>query len=446
MARVIDLKTPLPGPRSQALAARRAKAVPRGVPATTPLAIVQADNAVLTDADGNRLIDFGGGIGVVNVGHRHPKIVQAVRDQLDRFTHVCFPVTMYEPYIELAERLNALTPGTHEKRSFLVNSGAEAVENAIKAARRFTGRQAVICFEHAFHGRTYLGLSLTSKVNPYKQGFGPFMPEVYRIPFPYCYRCESSAKAGGCCMASREYLERLFAAHVDPKSVAAIIMELEVGEGGFIPAPADFVAVLRQFATDHGIVLIADEIQTGFGRTGKLFASEHYGLVPDLITMAKSLAGGLPLAAVTGRADIMDAAQPGGLGGTYGGNPLACAAALAVLDAMQSERLAERGARVGETIRSRFLGWQRKFPQIGDVRGLGAMLGMELVKDRQTREPAKELTGRVQAEALQRGVILLSAGTLGNVIRVLVPLTVEDAVLEEGLGVVEEALKAACGA
>jgi len=445
MARIIDLKTSIPGPKSQALGARRAKAVPKGVPATTPIAIVQADNAVVTDADGNRLIDFGGGIGVVNAGHRHPKVVQAVKDQLDHFTHVCFPVSMYEPYIELAEKMNALTPGTHEKRTFFVNSGAEAVENAIKAARRATGRQAVICFEHGFHGRTYLGLSLTSKVNPYKLGFGPFMPEIYRIPFPYCYRCDAGPKNGTCCMADRSHLEHLLASHVDPKGVAAVIMELEIGEGGFIPVPAAYLSMLAQFCKDHGIVFIADEIQTGFGRTGKMFACEHYGLVPDIITTAKSLAGGLPLAAVTGRAEILDASQPGGLGGTYGGNPLACAAALAIIDAMQEEKLVEKGARVGDAIRARFEQWRAKYPEVGDVRGLGAMIAIELVKDRATKEPAKELTGKLQAEALKRGVILLSAGTLGNVIRVLVPLTVEDAVLEEGLDVMEEAFKAALG-
>jgi 4-aminobutyrate aminotransferase / (S)-3-amino-2-methylpropionate transaminase / 5-aminovalerate transaminase len=446
MPRVIELTTPIPGPKSQALTARRARAVPRGVPSTTPLAVVHAENAVLTDADGNRLIDFGGGIGVVNAGHRNPRVVQAVRDQLDHFTHVCFPVSTYEPYVELAEKLNALTPGTHEKRTFFVNSGAEAVENAIKAARHFSGRQAVVCFEHGFHGRTYLGMALTSKVMPYKRGFGPFAPEVYRLPFPYCYRCDSAAgRLGGCCMASREYFDRQFAAIVDPDSVAAIIIELELGEGGFVVAPREYIAALASFARDHGILFIADEIQTGFGRTGKMFASEHYGLVPDLMATAKSLAGGLPLAAVTGRAEVLDSAQPGGLGGTYGGNPLACAAALAVLEAMQEDRLTERGAEVGARIRARFTKWQERYPQVGDVRGLGAMVAIELVTDRGTKAPAKELTAKLQAEALKRGVVLLSAGTLGNVIRVLVPLTVQDEVLEEGLGVMEEAFQAALG-
>jgi 4-aminobutyrate aminotransferase / (S)-3-amino-2-methylpropionate transaminase / 5-aminovalerate transaminase len=448
MSGAIHLVTEIPGPKSRALLARRAQAVPRGVPAVTPIAVVHAEGAVITDADGNRLIDFGGGIGVVNTGHRHPSVVDAVRQQLDHFAHVCFPVSTYEPYVELAERLNRITPGTHPKRTFLVNSGAEAVENAIKVARHFTGRQAVVCFEHGFHGRTNLAMALTSKVMPYKKGFGPFAPEVYRIPFPYCYRCErgvgrADTRSGeGCCMASREMLEQMFAAIVDPESVAAIIMELELGEGGFVPAPKEYVAALAAFARDHGILFIADEIQTGFGRTGKMFASEHYGLVPDLITTAKSLAGGLPLAAVTGRADVLEAPQVGGLGGTYGGNPLACAAALAVLDAMEAEGIPDRAARMGEQIRARFCQWATGHSCIGDVRGLGAMVGMELVTDRATREPNKALTGRLITAALERGVILLSAGTYGNVIRVLAPLTTPDPILTEGLDVVEDALEA----
>jgi 4-aminobutyrate aminotransferase/(S)-3-amino-2-methylpropionate transaminase len=442
MPGVIQLRTEIPGPASRALLARRAKAVPRGVPAVTPIAIVHAEGAVLTDADGNRLIDFAGGIGVVNTGHRHAGVVAAVRDQLDRFTHVCFPVSTYEPYVELAERLNRITPGTGEKRTFFVNSGAEAVENAVKVARAFTGRQAVVCFEHGFHGRTNLAMALTSKVMPYKKGFGPFAPEVYRIPFPYCYRCgrDRPDGRGQCCMASRRYLDELFAAVVDPGSVAAIVMELELGEGGFVPAPVEFVRTLAGFAREHGILFVADEIQTGFGRTGRLFASEHYGLEPDLITTAKSLAGGLPLAAVTGRADAMEAAQVGGLGGTYGGNPLACAAALAVLDAMEAERIPERAQLAGERIRARFCEWATRHECIGDVRGLGAMIGMELVTDRASRTPDKDLTVAVLTAALERGVVLLSAGTYGNVIRVLAPLTAGDALLDEGLDAVERAL------
>jgi 4-aminobutyrate aminotransferase / (S)-3-amino-2-methylpropionate transaminase / 5-aminovalerate transaminase len=447
MSGAIHLVTEIPGPKSRALLARRALAVPRGVPAVTPIAVVHAEGAIITDADGNRMIDFGGGIGVVNTGHRHPSVVDAVRRQLDRFAHVCFPVSTYEPYVELAERLNRITPGDHPKRTFLVNSGAEAVENAIKVARHYTGRQAVVCFEHGFHGRTNLALALTSKVMPYKTGFGPFAPEVYRIPFPYCYRCERTSGEAGragapCCMASRGWLEQMFASVVDPDSVAAIIMELELGEGGFVPAPKDYVTSLAAFARDHGILFIADEIQTGFGRTGKLFASEHYGLVPDLITTAKSLAGGLPLAAVTGRADVLEASQVGGLGGTYGGNPLACAAALAVLDIMEAEHIPARAARMGEQIRARFCQWAARHACIGDVRGLGAMVGMELVVDRHSKEPDKALTGRLLAAALERGVILLSAGTYGNTVRVLAPLTTPEAIVEEGLDAVEQALEA----
>jgi 4-aminobutyrate aminotransferase/(S)-3-amino-2-methylpropionate transaminase len=447
MPGVIQLRTEVPGPKSRALLARRVAAVPRGVPAVTPIAVAHAEGAVITDADGNRLIDFGGGIGVVNTGHRHPSVVAAVRAQLDRFGHVCFPVSTYEPYVELAERLNRITPGDHPKRTFLLNSGAEAVENAIKVARSFTGRQAVVCFEHGFHGRTNLALALTSKVMPYKKGFGPFAPEVYRIPFPYCYRCDRPTarppdQPSSCCMASRERLDQIFATTVDPDSVAAIIMELELGEGGFVPAPREYVDELVRFARDHGILFIADEIQTGFGRTGRLFASEHYGLVPDIITTAKSLAGGLPLAAVTGRADVLDAPQVGGLGGTYGGNPLACVAALAVLDAMDAERIPAQAARMGDQIRARFCQWATRHPCIGDVRGLGAMVAMELVVDRATKTPDKALTTRLLAAALERGVILLSSGTYGNTVRVLAPLTTPDEVVDEGLDAMEKALEA----
>ena len=442
MARVIELKTAVPGPASGALAARRARAVPRGVPSVTPIAVVHADGALLTDADGNTLIDFAGGIGVVNVGHRHPRVVDAVRAQLDQFAHVCFPVVTYEPYVAVAERLNAVTPGTHEKRTFLVNSGAEAVENAVKVARAFTGRSAVICFEHGFHGRTNLAMALTSKVRPYKAGFGPFAPEVYRLPYPYCYRCTTGLRDGRCCLASPERLAAHCAAIVDPASVAAIVIELELGEGGFVPAPPDYVRALADFARANGILIVADEIQTGFGRTGKLFACEHYGLVPNVIVTAKSLAGGLPLAAITGRADVLDAAPVGGLGGTYGGNPLACAAALAVLDVMQEEAVSERAQALGSRVMRRFCAWADEDPGIGDVRGLGAMVALELVRDRETKAPDAVRVSRVVSEALQRGLVLLSAGTYSNVIRVLVPLTTSPDVIDEGLDVMAEALRA----
>jgi 4-aminobutyrate aminotransferase/(S)-3-amino-2-methylpropionate transaminase len=446
MSPVIQLRTEIPGPASRALLERRAAAVPRGVPAVTPIAVVHAEGAVITDADGNRLIDFAGGIGVVNTGHRHPGVVEAVRSQLERFAHVCFPVSTYEPYVQLAERLNRITPGTHPKKTFLLNSGAEAIENAVKVARHFSGRPALVCFEHAFHGRTNLTMALTSKVSPYKKGFGPFAPEVYRIPFPYCYRCHEARQPGDpgrCCQASRSRLEQMFAAIVDPQAVAAIVMELQLGEGGFVPAPKEYVSELAAFAREHGILFIADEIQTGFGRTGKLFASEHYDLVPDIIVTAKSLAGGFPLAAVTGRAEVMDAPQVGGLGGTYGGNPLACAAALAVIDAMEAEDLVGRASRMGEQIRSRFCRWAIEREVIGDVRGLGAMIAMELVRDRRSKSPNPELTQAVLSAAIQRGLILLAAGTYGNTIRVLAPLTTPEAVLEEGLDVLEQSLEAA---
>jgi len=442
MGRVIELKTAVPGPASGALMARRARAVPRGVPAVTTVAVVVADGAVLTDADGNRLIDFAGGIGVVNVGHRHPRVVDAVRAQLDRFAHVCFPVVSYEPYVALAERLNAVTPGNYEKRTLLLNSGAEAIENAVKIARAHTGRAAVICFEHGFHGRTNLAMALTSKVRPYKAGFGPFAPEVYRLPYPYCYRCTTGPVAGTCCLATPERLAEQFATIVDPATVAAIVIELELGEGGFVPAPPEYIRALSEFARANGILLIADEIQTGFGRTGSLFACEHYGLVPDMLVTAKSLAGGLPLAAVTGRADVMDSPMVGGLGGTYGGNPLACAAALAVLDIMADEHIAERATELGGRIRRRFCAWADSDPGIGDVRGLGAMVALELVLDRGTKAPDAARVTRLVAEALRRGVVLLSAGTYSNVIRVLVPLTASDALVDEGLDVMAEALSA----
>lgn len=442
MTRAIELKTAIPGPASQALFERRKRAVPRGVPAVTPIAVVQADGAVLTDADGNRLIDFAGGIGVVNVGHRHPRVVEAIRQQLDHFAHVCFPVVSYEPYIALAERLNAVTPGAHEKRTFFVNSGAEGVENAVKVARAFTGRQAVVCFEHAFHGRTNLAMALTSKVRPYKTAFGPFAPEVYRLPYPYCYRCPTGWLDGQCCLATPERLARQLAAIVDPAAVAAIIIELELGEGGFVPAPPDYVRALAQFAGEHGILLIADEIQTGFGRTGRLFACEHYGLVPDLLVSAKSLAGGMPLAAVTGRADVLDAAVSGGLGGTYGGNPLACAAALAVLDVMEDEQLPAKAAQMGARITRHFCAWAEQDAGIGDVRGLGAMVALELVQDRASKAPDGTRVSRLLGEALRRGVVLLSAGTYSNVVRVLVPLTATDAIVDEGLEVMAESLRA----
>jgi len=436
----IRLTTEIPGAKSRALLERRQRAVPRGVPLAAPIAIVSGENAVVTDADGNRLIDFAGGIGTLNTGHRHPAVVAAAKGQLDRLIHTSFQVAAYEPYLDAAERLNALAPGDFPKKTMFVNSGAEAVENAVKIARIHTGRPAVVCFEHAFHGRTLLGLTLTSKVMPYKKGFGPFAPEVYRLPYPYCYRCDEPRAVGACCRASRSRFEALVASHVDSDAIAAVIVELQLGEGGFVPAPPAFVAMLAAFCADHGIDLIDDEIQTGFGRTGRMFAAEHYGLAPDLLVTAKSLAGGLPLGAVTGRAEVMDAAHVGGLGGTFAGNPVAVAAAVAVLDLLEKDDVAGKAVRLGERLRGRLMRLAERCPAIGEVRGLGAMVAIELVKDRTTKEPAKELVGKLQAATLQRGLLLLSAGTYGNVIRILVPLTVEDAVVDEGMAVLERTL------
>ena len=445
MPGVIRLQTEIPGPKSRAMLARRAKAVPRGVPAVTPIAVVHAEGAVLTDADGNRLIDFGGGIGVVNTGHRHPGVVDAVHAQLDRFAHVCFPVSTYEPYVELAERLNRLTPGSHEKRTFFVNSGAEAVENAVKVARYFTGPAGDPLLRARLPRAHQPGDGAHVQGDAVQEGLRAVRARGVPHPLSLLLRCAEGPEGGRCCLADAARLEQILAATVDPGSVAAVIMELELGEGGFVPAPVEYVQTLAAFARQHGIVFIADEIQTGFGRTGRMFACEHYGLVPDLITTAKSLAGGLPLAAVTGRADVMEAPQVGGLGGTYGGNPLACAAAIAVIDAMEAERIPARAQRTGDRVKARFRQWAGQFPCIGDVRGLGAMVGMELVTDRESRTPDKALAGRLAAAALERGLILLTSGTFGNTIRVLAPLTADDAIIDEGLDVMGAALEAALG-
>ncbi len=430
------------GPNTAALLARRQKAVPRGVYNVAPLFVEDAKGSILRDADGRRVIDFAGGIGTVNVGHAHPKVVTAIAAQARRFTHTCFHVAMYEPYVALAERLNALVPGAWAKKTLFVNSGAEAVENAVKIARAATGRPAVVAFEHAFHGRTLLGMSLTGKVSPYKVGFGPFAPEIYRLPFPYCFRCPER-KGGECCQAAPGYLDGRLAPLVAPDTVAAVVIEPVAGEGGFIPVPAEVLRALAGWCRDHGALLIADEVQTGFGRTGRMFAMEHAGVAADLTVMAKSIAGGLPLGAVTGRADVMDVPTVGGLGGTFGGNPVACAAALALLDVFEEEGLVARAARIGETVRKRFQAWQAQHPWIGDVRGLGAMQGMEIVEGLQSTAPDGGRAGAVQQAALARGLLLLTAGMHGNVLRTLMPLGIDDEVLEEGLEILGAALEAA---
>ncbi len=428
-------------PVSGDLVARRRAAVARGVAVALPLVVQEASGSVLRDERGREVIDFAGGIGCVNVGHAHPAVVAAIAAQAARYTHACFQVATYEPYVALAERLNALVPGPEPKKTLLVNTGAEAVENAVKIARVATGRPAVVAFEHAFHGRTLLGLTLTGKAHPYKAGFGPFAPEVYRLPYPYCFRCPS--KGDTCCQASSDWFATRLATLVAPETIAAMVIEPVAGEGGFLPAPPEMLRALAAWCRTNGVLLIADEVQTGFGRTGRMFAMEHSGVTADLTAMAKSIAGGLPLGAVTGRAEIMDAPVPGGLGGTFAGNPVACAAALAVLDVLRDERLCERAQEIGEVVRARFLGWRSQDPCIGDVRGLGAMQAIELVTA--TGAPDGARAAAVQREAATRGLLVLTAGTSGNVIRLLMPLSIPRDVLQRGLDMLEGALAATRG-
>lgn len=422
---------------SSQLAARQTAAVAGGV-GTRSIYAGKALNAELWDVDGKRYIDFAAGIAVNNTGHRHPKLMQAVHEQAERFTHTCFHVAPYESYIRLAERLNAIAPTGAENRTMLVTTGAEAVENAIKVARAYTKRPGVIAFTGSFHGRTMLGMALTGKVSPYKKNFGPFPSDIYHAPFP-------NAFMGITVEESLASLERLFQADIDPERVAAIIVEPVQGEGGFNIAPKEFLHALRAVADRHGIVLVADEVQAGMGRTGKMFGFEHAGVKPDLVTMAKGLAGGFPLSALTGRAEIMNAAHVGGLGGTYAGNPLAVAAANAVLDVIEEEGLCERATVVGQRIKDRLDAISRRqgMEKIGDVRGLGAMVAFEMVNDRTSREAAPALTNAIVAEAEKRGLILLSCGTRANVIRLLAPLTIEDDVLSEGLDILEASIEAA---
>jgi 4-aminobutyrate aminotransferase/(S)-3-amino-2-methylpropionate transaminase len=433
--RAIALRTEIPGPRSREILEREANAVARPLIVHAPVVAAEALGSTITDVDGNTFIDFVGGVGVVNVGHGHPRVVEAIVEQSERFLHTDFTVVAYELYVELAERLGALVPISGDTRAAFFNAGTEAVENAVKLARLHTGRAAVIAFEGAFHGRTLLALTMTSKTHPFKTGLGPFAPEVYRAPYPNAYRGPEVETA----LAA---LERMFATHVSAEHVAAIVFEPQLGEGGFVPAPQRFVEGLRALCDRHGIVLVADEVQTGFGRTGRMFAMEHFGVEPDLVTVAKSIAGGLPLSGVVGRAEIMDDAHSGAIGGTFIGNPVALAAARAVLDVFEEERLVERAVSLGDTIRARMLEWQLRWSGIGDVRGLGAMLAIELVENPDTKEPAPALAAAVIDEALQRGLILLKAGAHANCIRVLCPLTISDGELDEGLDVWEEALAA----
>ena len=436
----IQLQTAIPGPRSKALTDRRAAAVPRGLSHATPVYVAKAEDAWLEDVDGNRYLDFAGGIGCLNVGHRQAPVLSAIREQLDHFLHTCVQVTAYENYVRLAERMNQLTPGKSPKKTFFVNSGAEAVENAVKIARAHTGRPGIIAFEDAFHGRTMMSLALTSKTHPYKAGFGPLPGEVYRIPYAYCYRCSFSLKYPSCDLFCARHLEDTFKRVVASEDVAAVIAEPVLGEGGFVAPPPEFFPILMDICRRHGVLFIADEVQSGFGRTGKLFASEHYGIEPDITVTAKSLGGGLPLAAVTGRAEIMDAPGPGGLGGTFAGNPVSCAAALAVLDLFQNRNLLARADELGNRFQKRAREWQKRWSIIGDVRGLGGMQAVELVKSRDSREPAPEETKEITQYCCEHGLITITAGSYGNVIRILVPLVATDAQMDEGLDVLESAL------
>ena len=429
--RTIEIRTEIPGPRSRALLEREQRAIAHPLIVHLPIFAERAENATITDVDGNVFVDFAGGVGVVNAGHSHPRIVEAVIEQASRFLHTDFTVVPYEPAIELAERLCALAPISGEKRAAFFNAGTEAVENAVKLARLHTGRPGVIAYEGAFHGRTLLSMTMTSKFHPYKTGMGPFAPEVYRAPYPDAYRGPDAEEA-------LARLERMLVTSVPASHIAAIVIEPQLGEGGFVPASREYLQGLRELCDRHGIVLVADEVQTGFGRTGRMFAMEHFDVEPDLITVAKSIAAGLPLSGVIGRAEIMDGPHAGAIGGTYIGNPVAQAAALAVLDVFEEESLLERAGVVGDAIRERMLAWQSRWPAIGDVRGLGAMLAIELVEDPVSKEPAPDLAKAVIDAALERGLILLKAGTFGSCIRVLCPLTIEDAVLDEALGVWEE--------
>jgi 4-aminobutyrate aminotransferase/(S)-3-amino-2-methylpropionate transaminase len=436
----IELRTSIPGPRSQALMKRRDAAVVKGVFHATPVFVAKADGAVVEDVDGNRLIDFAGGIGCLNTGHRAPVVVDAIRRQLDRFLHTSFNVLPYESYIAVCEKLNALVPGKGPKKTILVNTGAEAVENAIKIARCYTKRSAIISFEDAFHGRTYMAMAATSKTHPYKAGFEPFPAEVYRIPYAYCFRCSYSMSYPSCDVYCARHIEDTFKRVVAAESVAAVIVEPILGEGGFVTPPAEFYPTLSAICREHGIVLIADEVQTGFARAGAMFACERLGLDPDLVTMAKSLTGGLPMGAVTGRAEIMDAPGVGQLGGTFGGNPAACEAALAVLDVIEKENLCARANELGERFRKRAAKWQARWELVGDVRGMGAMQALELVRSKATRAPADTETTRVSQYCYEHGLVTITAGSYSNVIRLLVPLVITDAQMGEGMDVLEAAL------
>ena len=427
--------------KTKALLERRKNFIPRGVFNVTPFFASSANGAVINDVHGNRLIDFAGGIGVINVGHCHQGVVNAVRKQAERFTHTCFHVVMYQEYIDLAEKLTRLTPGSFPKMAALFNSGAEAVENAVKSARHFSGRNAVIAFDCGFHGRTLLALTLTGKVKPYKFGFGPFAPEVYHMPYAYCYRCPLNLTYPDCDLACARSLEDFFIKNTAAEHTACLIVEPVAGEGGFVVPPKEYFSVLKEICLKHGIIFIADEIQTGFGRTGKMFAMEHFGVEPDMVTAAKSMGGGLPISALIGRSEILDHPQIGGMGGTYGGNPICCAASLAVIDAFENEGVLEKAQALGRTMRRGFDDLAEEYACIGEVRGLGPMLAMEIVKNRSTKEPDTDLTRKIVGNAHEQGLIIMACGNFGNVIRTLPPLVIDRETLDAGLKIMARAFK-----
>jgi len=427
--------------KTEELKKMRSTHVPQAPYNITPAFIREAKGALMIDTEGRELIDFAGGIGVNNVGHCHPKVVAAIKDQADKCIHTCFHVAMYEAYLDLAARLNALAPGDFAKMTMFANSGAEAVENAVKVARYNKNRPAVICFENGYHGRTIYTLTLTSKIKPYKFGFGPFASDVYRMPFAYCYRCTFGLNYPDCKIACADYLEDFFISHVDPEATAAIIAEPIQGEGGFITPPPEYFPRLQEIAQKYDIALIIDEVQTGVGRTGKFFAIEHWGIAPDILTLAKSLGGGMPLSAIIAREEMINKIHVGGLGGTFSGNPVACRAGLAVLEIMLEDGLLHRAQTLGEKVLAQFQALQKNHEIIGEVRGKGPMLAMELVQDRETRAPAKEAADKLVKFCFEKGLVLLSCGNFGNVIRTLMPLVITDEQLERGLSILEEGFR-----
>ena len=425
-------------PPNNALQELRTQVIPQGHTSATTCYVESAQGAIIRDVEGKEYIDFAGGIAVINVGHSHPKVVAAIKDQAEKFTHSCFMVNPYDSAVRLAEKLCAITPGDVAKKVLLINSGAEAVENAVKIARYYTKKPAIIAFGGGFHGRTLLSMTLTSKVKPYKLGFGPYAPEIYRLPFAYCYRCPFDLKYPQCDIACADYLKEFFVSHVAPENTAAVIAEPIQGEGGFITPPPEYFPKLKKICEENDILFIADEIQTGIGRTGKMFAMEHWNVEADITTVDKSLAAGMPLSAVVGKKEIMDAVHPGGIGGTYGGNPVACRAALAVMEIFETENLLQKAQKLGDKLRLRFFDFKKKFELIGDVRGMGPMLALELVKDREKKTPATEEAKALVNYCYDQRLILLSCGAYGNIIRTMMPLVIGKEQLERGLEIMEQ--------